>query len=122
VINEPTRRIAAFLTLALLANGPVLAQFAGPSVGGQSSSVAQAQAARTGSYVSMTGSIVAHLREQYFQFRDDTGEIRVEIEDRVWQGREVTPTHRVQLLGEVDRTGSGVPYVWVKSLDIVGQP
>lgn len=95
-----------------------MAQFTGPSVAGRPSTVAAAQEARLGSYVTLTGNIINHQRGDYFTFRDDTGEIRVEIASNVWQGRQVGPNDRVRILGEVDRSARQ-RYVWVKSLDIL---
>lgn len=113
--------LAALAMLAVVTLAPSLgfAQFSGPSVEGRSVSVADAAALRAGTYVTVTGSIVGHLREDYFSFRDATGEMRVEIADNVWQGRQVGPADTVRLLGEVDRTAAGVPYLWVKSLTLV---
>jgi len=45
-----------------------------------------------GTYVVLTGNIVNHLRSDYFTSRDDTGEVRVEIEPGIWNGR--APSHR----------------------------
>ncbi|KEY57624.1 YgiW/YdeI family stress tolerance OB fold protein [Serratia sp. DD3] len=94
------------------------ANFTGPSVTGQTSTVQQAMSARVGSYITLTGYIVAHQRENYFTFRDDSGTLRVEIESSVWRGRDVSPQTRVRLMGEVD-TGAAGRYLWVKSLDVV---
>ncbi|MFZ1727008.1 MAG: NirD/YgiW/YdeI family stress tolerance protein [Albidovulum sp.] len=94
-------------------------QFAGPEAAGQVSTVQEVKTARLGSYVTVVGNIVDHLREDYYTFRDETGEIRVEIEDRVWQNRSVTPDTQVRLLAEVDRNLVGIRYLWVKSLEIV---
>ena len=108
--------LLAIFTTILVA--PVGAQFTGPSVQGRETTVAAAQDARLGQYVSVTGNVVSHLRGDYFMFSDTTGEMRVEIGGRVWQGREVGPDTLVRLMGEVDR-GVGGRYIWVKSLDIV---
>jgi len=110
-------RIAAMLLLALFAAG-ASAQFTGPSAAGGPSTVQQVSQARIGSYVTVTGNIVAHQRQNFFTFRDDTGEIRVEIENAVWQNRKVAPETRVRLLAEVDRGVAG-RYLWVKSLEVV---
>lgn len=114
-----TRRVLfiPLFVFGLLAAHP-LAQFKGPSVAGRPSTVAEARDARLGSYVTLTGQIVNHLRSDYYTFRDDTGEIRVEIGSPVWRGRAVGPDDKVRLLGEVDR-GLGGRYVWVKSLDVL---
>ena len=108
-----------FSALTLLALGtPSLAQFTGPSAQGKTSTVAATRNLRLGSYVTLTGNVVTHLREEYFTFRDKTGEIRVEIPEKVWRGQNVSPTTSVRIMGEVSRGWTG-RYVWVKSLDIV---
>jgi uncharacterized protein (TIGR00156 family) len=113
-------RILLALPLALLAlTAPASAQFTGPSARGQEMTVAAATAARPGTYVTLSGNIVAHLRGDYFQFRDASGEVRVEFAEGVWGGRPVSPESRVRLVGEVDRGAGGTVYVWIKSLDIL---
>ncbi len=111
--------LVSTLILILLGSNAA-AQFTGPSQKGRVSTVERAKNARIGSYVTVTGNIVSHLRENYYNFRDETGEIRVEIQVSVWQNRNVGPDTRVKLLAEVDRRfGVGPAYLWVKSLEIV---
>lgn len=94
------------------------AQLSGPSVTGNNHTVQQLANVRLGSYVTLTGNIVSHQRQNYFTFRDSTGEIRVEIEGSVWRGQQINPETKVQLFGEVDNASSG-RYIWVKSLQVV---
>ena len=94
------------------------AQFSGPSAAGRASTVVDARDVRLGSYVTLTGHVVNHQRSDYFTFRDETGEIRVEIGSNVWNGRKVGPNDKVRLLGEVDLGPAG-RYVWVNSLDVL---
>jgi uncharacterized protein (TIGR00156 family) len=110
---------ATLAAIAVMAVTPAMAQFQGPTSAGRQITVEAAQSVRPGTYVVLTGNIVARLRDDYYTFRDSTGEIRVEIEPETWVGREVTPEMQVRLLGEVDRTSGGLTYVWVESLDIV---
>ena len=112
------RTFLALIWVASLLPSNTVAQFTGPSAVGRTSTVEQAQNARVGTYVTVTGNIVAHLREDYYRFRDDTGEIRVEIGSGVWRSRDVGPDTAVRLLAEVDRSRAGV-YLWVKSLEII---
>jgi len=98
--------------------GAARAQFTGPSAAGRPSRVADLPQARLGSYVTVTGHVVAHLRGDYYTFRDSSGEIRVEIESPVWQGRAVSPQTKVRLLGEVD-SGPAGRYLWIKQLQTV---
>lgn len=111
------RRICVGALLSLLASSAI-AQFTGPSAAGRASTVAQLNQARLGSYVTVTGQVVDHQRQNYYTFRDKTGEIRVEIAESLWQGRKVSPETRVRLLGEVSRGLFG-RYLWVKTLDVV---
>lgn len=110
-------RVLSFLVFSLIATG-VMAQFTGPSATGRPGTVADANRARIGTYVTLTGNIVNHQRSDYFTFRDNTGEIRVEIASNVWGGRQVGPTDQVRIMGEVDTSPRG-RYVWVKTLDVL---
>lgn len=115
------KRVLAF-TLALFllpASGISMAQFTGPTTKGPTSTVAAARNARVNTYVTVTGNIVSHVREDYFTFRDATGQIRVEIEPSVWRNRQVGPDATVRLFAEVDRNSAGTVYLWVQSLEIV---
>ncbi len=111
--------IRALILAASLAAAPAAAQFTGPSAQGAASTVEAALVAPPGSYVAVTGRIVSHLREDYYLFRDATGEMRVEIEERVWAGRPVSAETDVRLRAEVDRNVAGTVYLWVGSLDIL---
>lgn len=113
---KPLRSAALFGALLLASNA--FAQFSGPSVTGRSVSVQQARDARLGSYVTVTGHIVNHLRGDDYTFRDASGDIRVEIADSVWQNRKVEPATKVRLLAEVD-SGFAGRYLYVKSLDVL---
>ena len=112
------RRVVSML-IAAVAAGPAAAQFMGPEVTGTTATVADATNARLGSYLTITGNILSHLRGDFFQFRDETGEMRVEIERLVFRNQPVTPETMVRLHGEIDRDTRG-RYMWVKTLDVVG--
>lgn len=111
------KKAALALALALVAFSAT-AQFTGPGASGREQTVEQIADIRLGSYVTVTGNIVAHQREDYYTFRDATGEIRVEISNSVWRDRDISPETRVRLLGEVD-TGTAGRYLWVKSLEVI---
>lgn len=111
-------RLLALALVGLLATSSAVAQFTGPSATGRVTTVQEARNTRLGTYVTVTGNIVAHQRANYFTFRDETGEIRVEIDYSTWQGRAVGPETKVRLLAEVDRGIAG-RYLWVKTLELV---
>jgi uncharacterized protein (TIGR00156 family) len=102
----------------LLLPSTSFAQFTGPSATGQISTVEEARNAPVDTYVTVTGNIVAHLRGNYYTFRDQTGEVRVEIETPVWRNRKIGPDTKVRLVAEVDRNAAGTIYLWVESLEI----
>lgn len=111
----------AFLAIALcsvIATAAAGAQFTGPSQQGRPATVQEARDARLGTYVTVTGNVVAHIRDDYYTFRDETGEIRVEIPPRLWRDRKVAPETKVRLVGEVDRGIFGRS-LFVQSLDIL---
>jgi uncharacterized protein (TIGR00156 family) len=80
--------------------------------------VAQVAGVRLGSYITVTGNIVAHKRQNYFTFQDGMGGVRIGIENSVWQNRKAGPENKVRLLTEVDR-GPGGRHLWVKSLQVI---
>ncbi|NRD75237.1 YgiW/YdeI family stress tolerance OB fold protein [Shewanella sp. VB17] len=53
--------------------------------------------------VILTGHIVAALGDEEYTFKDDTGEIVIEIDSRDWNGVEATPDTKLTLQGEVDK-------------------
>jgi uncharacterized protein (TIGR00156 family) len=111
--------VSLFLSLFLsLLTSNAWAQFTGPGTTGREITVTQVAEARLGSYVTVTGNIVAHQRQDYFTFRDGTGEIRVEIDSSVWQNRKIDPETKVRLLAEIG-SGPAGQYLWVKSLQVV---
>jgi len=108
------------LIMPLVLAPPAMADFTGPVSSGVASTAAGIETARLGSYVTLDGHIVSRQRDDYFVFRDASGEVRVEIEPDVWRGQTVGPQDTVRLLGEVD-TGSGGRYVWVDTLQVLTQ-
>lgn len=109
------RYVFLFISVMLLSSMS-FAQFTGPSSAGQISTVTEARNAPVDTYVTVTGNIVAHLRENYYTFRDQTGDVRVEIEPGVWRNRKIGPDIKVRLVAEVDRNAAGTIYLWVESL------
>ncbi|MEM8836676.1 MAG: NirD/YgiW/YdeI family stress tolerance protein [Pseudomonadota bacterium] len=112
-----TRRILFSFVGLLLLGGTVSAQYTGPSVQGDQSTISAAENARPGTYLTLQGTIVSHLREDYYLFRDATGEMRVEISPGRFGGRQIGPHDTVRILGELDQNRAG-RYIWVKSLTL----
>lgn len=112
--------ISASLAMALLAGTPALAQFVGPSAGAAAgpTTVREAAEANSDTDVVLTGHIIAHQRDDYFTFKDDTGTMTVEIERHAFRRQKVTPETKVRLTGEVERGIRG-RYIDVDRVEIV---
>lgn len=110
-------RLLILVCFGLLSGG-AFAQFTGPSSSASPSTVAGVADARLGSDVTLTGFVVEHQRDDYYTFRDDSGDIRVEIDRRTWGGRKVGPTDKVRITGEVERGWRG-RYIDVETLEVL---
>ncbi|KGQ69720.1 hypothetical protein OA57_10205 [Chelonobacter oris] len=54
--------------------------------------------------VVLEGFIEQQVGKDDFVFKDDSGSVEVEIDDRAWHGQSVTPKDKVKLFGEVDQS------------------
>ncbi|MBW8183455.1 YgiW/YdeI family stress tolerance OB fold protein [Shewanella nanhaiensis] len=52
--------------------------------------------------VTLTGYITSGLGGEEYQFKDTTGTIIIEVDNRDWNGVEVTPETKIVIHGEVD--------------------
>lgn len=112
-------RFISVVVLLIAFSSSAFAQFEGPSKSGTSATVEQAtNSLRVGTYVTLTGHVVEHLREEYFTFRDNSGSIRAEIPSSVFRGQRVAPTTTVRITGEIDQGRAG-RYIYVKALDVI---
>lgn len=75
--------------------------FSGP-VAGSAHTVASALEAKDDAPAILTGFIVESLGDEEYRFKDDSGEIIVEIDDDKWSGILATPETKLTLQGEVD--------------------
>ena len=64
--------------------------------------VAEALNLPRNSWVTLSGYIIRRQRDEYYTFRDSTGEITVEIDRDVWRGLSVDASDRVVISGEVE--------------------
>lgn len=77
--------------------------FNGPSVVPVLTTVKAASHADDNAAVELTGHIISSIGKEDYMFKDVTGEIKVEIDNKDWRGVTVTPTTKVILRGEVDK-------------------
>lgn len=96
-------RTIAVLGFFLLAATSSLAQFTGPSRTTNQITVAEVADARVGSRVTLVGNVIERRWDDYYTFRDETGDITVEIDQRIWRRQPVGVDTQVQISGEVER-------------------
>lgn len=58
------------------------------------------------SYVTIEGNIVEQLAtdNEKYRFSDASGQIVVEIDDKLWKGQQIGPENKVKILGELDQS------------------
>lgn len=106
-----------FIIAILAGADAAAAQFTGAGAGG-ANTVAEVKQMRDDSKVILEGYIVKQLGPEHYTFRDDTGEIEVEIDDDEWRGQTVSPETKIRIDGEVDRDSTSVT-VEVERLRII---
>lgn len=94
--------------------------FDGPVSGAMADTVAKAVTLGDDSPVVLTGNIVSQVAgsKDKFLFKDATGEVRVEIDRKVFAGRTVTPKDTVRIMGKVDKDFGKDVKIDVKMLEI----
>ena len=103
--NTMNRRLTLALiatTLSLLSAG-AFAQYTGLGATHAVTTVAEARAQRDDQPVVLRGTLVARIGHERYRFKDATGEIDVEIDDKDLPSHQaVSATTVVELHGEVD--------------------
>lgn len=129
----------ALILVTGLAGGPAAAQYTGPSQAEQARGVQTPQTAgpasssagvtavaeilrkpRDDQKVTVRGYLIRHLGGENYLFKDDTGEIVVEIDvDDFPRAQPIDDTVLVELQGEVDAHRRRAPEIDVKRVRIV---
>ena len=73
---------------------------------------------RDDTIVVLTGKIVNSLGDEKYLFRDETGEVIIEIDDEDWHGVKVTPEDTLEIVGEVDKEFLEAIKIDVKSFTV----
>lgn len=117
--------LALFFSSTVLAAGGYVgpgkeSRYTGPSVTKQANinTVATALNARDDTQVILQGHITRHLGRDRYEFTDNTGMIKVEIDDDLWPAEQISEKTTVKIYGEVDRSRRGVE-IEVDHLEIV---
>ena len=94
--------------------------FSTAGVHSQTITVSEARNLPQDSWVILRGSIVNVWADNYYSFRDSTGEMLVEISSSVWRGLSAGPNDTVEIRGEV-RINSGQTSIRVRAITGSGQ-
>ena len=89
--------------ISTLAATSVMAQFSGGATNHHSTVRELLTSGRDDQLVVLEGYIVDQVRHEDYRFRDDTGDIIVEIDDEVFAGQQVDPKTRVRIEGEYEK-------------------
>ena len=54
--------------------------------------------------VVLEGKIVKQVGKKDFIFKDDSGELTIEVERKAWHGETVTPNDKVKVIAEVEKS------------------
>jgi len=74
-----------------------------PNAASNISTVAQANNANDGTFVTLTGKITEQIGRESYLFTDSTGQTSVVISRKVWRGVDVTPQTTVTIRGKVNK-------------------
>lgn len=107
----------------LLWTAPALAQFDGPGADTMPNTVqALLDNPTDDQSVTLQGRILEQVGHEKYAFSDDTGQIRVEIDNEVFPKQRITPEMTVELFGEVEKDFLRSPEVDVERLTIINTP
>ncbi len=105
-MNKRTKIISALiLMLVLMLPASSFAGFVGP--GAISKVITDIKSisreGRDDTAVILEGHVIRQISEEYYIFKDDTGEIEVEIDYGRFRGQTITPQTKIRVSGTVDK-------------------
>lgn len=85
--------------------------------------ITQIKSSTNKSYVVLEGYIVGHVvnkNKDDFLFKDESGEIPIQIDNHVWRNQNITPNMKVRIIGEIEVNDSNDSIdIEAKYLDLV---
>ncbi|MDR0759037.1 MAG: NirD/YgiW/YdeI family stress tolerance protein [Treponema sp.] len=108
-----TSIIFLFTAISVSAQG-----FTGPGSGLSLITISEANKLRDHSPVLLRGNIIRSLdrKKEKFMFKDNTGEVVVEIDWHIWNGLSVNENDTVEIFGYIDKKGWWIEEIEVKSI------
>lgn len=109
--------ILLFLGVLLGLSQNAAAQFVGDTNSIQT--VTDLKEMQDNSWFTLEGHIVKQVREEKYLFRDQSGEIEVEIDSDKWKGRKVDSGTKIRISGKVEKGWLSSMEVEVKRIEII---
>ncbi|HZS79888.1 MAG TPA: NirD/YgiW/YdeI family stress tolerance protein [Herbaspirillum sp.] len=96
-------RVAVF-SAALALTAPVFAQYIGPQKRVPLVTVTAAASLSNNTYVMLEGHIISRIRKEHYTFKDATGSIEIEIDDKHFpSSRPIDEKTKVRIHGKIDK-------------------
>ena len=95
-------RIFLITTILLLTSISVSAEFIGPGSMWSQTTVSDISTKREDARVSLVGYLVNQIDDEHYTFRDETGQMVVEIHPHELMELTVTTETKIRIIGEVD--------------------
>lgn len=91
--------------LLLVLTFPVTAtaEFVGPGATSSKTTIKAIDGVKDDTRVTLEGYIIKQIKSEHYTFKDNTGEIEVEIDDKNLRGMLVTPETKIRIVGDVDK-------------------
>ncbi|KJY82960.1 hypothetical protein TW81_12225 [Vibrio galatheae] len=96
------------VSLCVVASLNATAAFEGPGSVPKVMTVSSILKMKDDQWVAVEGFITRQLREEHYMFRDNTGEIEVEIDHEIFNGLKITPERKIKISGELDKDWASV--------------
>lgn len=115
-----TKTLTGSIILSAVLTLPAVAAYNGPGVASHVITAADAAKAKDDTPVKLTGYLVQSLGDEKYLFRDQSGDVEVEIDNALWREIEVTSDTKVTLIGEVDDEWQGIE-IEIDSMRLVSE-
>ncbi|SMS07585.1 putative exported protein (plasmid) [Salmonella enterica subsp. enterica serovar Typhimurium] len=66
----------------------------------------------------LEGNIIRQVGHELYEFRDSSGTVYVDIDNKYWMGQTASPTDKIHIKGEVDRGWDGIK-IDVKNIQVM---
>ncbi|MDR0934217.1 MAG: NirD/YgiW/YdeI family stress tolerance protein, partial [Burkholderiaceae bacterium] len=112
--------MAGCAALAIGLSGSAYAQYMGPGQQTNVSTVAAVLKSTPDDHdVLLRGKITRKLNHEHYEFKDNTGTIRLEIDDSYFHNVKVTADTVIEIYGEMEKDFMESPEIEVKRLTII---